>query len=346
MSFFDAFGMMFDPDDDPRRRNAAGTDDDPVILNVETDGDDASHRTPPPQRPAGPRITRQPERPRGNGRGSRILIGVVLALAVIVGLFFGLSRFITDLMWYGQLGFQSVIWTQLGVRVGVWVAYALLVAAVGFLSATLAIHARPADADGSTVRIHGDVVEIANGISSKHARMVAVIVALVVGVAFGSQFNVNWSDILLMFNAQSFGTTDPQFGLDNGFYVFILPGLKLVMSAVSTMLLVGIVFSVITHVLMGGIRITMPINGRGLFAITKRARRQLGVWLMINMFAFAAQMVMGGVHPPDHAGRPVHRRELHIGACHHPRHVRHGRVGGHPGRGARRLADDLARAGG
>lgn len=26
-----------------------------------------------------------------------------------------------------------------------------------------------------------------------------------------------------MFNAQSFGTTDPQFGLDNGFYVFVLP---------------------------------------------------------------------------------------------------------------------------
>lgn len=293
MSFFDAFGMMFDPDDDPRRRNAAGTDDDPVILNVETDGDDASDRTQPPRRPAGPRITRRPERPRGNGRGSRILLGVIVALVVVVGLFFGLSRFITDLMWYGQLGFQSVIWTQLGVRVGVWVAYALLVAAVGFLSATLAIRARPADADGSTVRIHGDVVEIANGISSKHARMVAVIVALVVGVAFGSQFNANWSDILLMFNAQSFGTTDPQFGLDNGFYVFILPGLKLVMSAVSTLLLVGIVFSVITHVLMGGIRITMPVNGRGLFVITKRARRQLGVWLMLNMFAFAAQMVMG-----------------------------------------------------
>ena len=338
MSFFDAFGMMFDPDDDPRRRNAAGTDDDPVILNVETDGDDASHRTPPPQRPAGPRIARRPERPRGNGRGSRILIGVVVALVVVVGLFFGLSRFITDLMWYGQLGFQSVIWTQLGVRVGVWVAYALLVAVVGFLSATLAIHARPADDDGSTVRIHGDVVEIANGISSKHARMVAVIVALVVGVAFGSQFNANWSDILLMFNAQSFGTTDLQFGLDNGFYVFILPGLKLVMSAVSTMLLVGIVFSVITHVLMGGIRRSVrhhqarPPSARRLAdAQHVRVRRADG---------------HGGVHPPDHAGRPVHRRELHIGACHHPRHVRHGRVGGHPERGARRLADDLARAGG
>lgn len=50
---------------------------------------------------------------------------MVLALAIIVGLFFGLSRFITDLMWYGQLGFQSVVWTQLGVKIGLWVAYAL-----------------------------------------------------------------------------------------------------------------------------------------------------------------------------------------------------------------------------
>lgn len=39
---------------------------------------------------------------------------------------------------------------------------------------------------------------------------------------------INWSEILLMFNAQSFGTTDPQFGIDNGFYVFVLPGLKLI----------------------------------------------------------------------------------------------------------------------
>lgn len=293
MSFFDAFGMMFDPDNDPRRKgNNDG--DDPIIINVEADGDESARRT-PPRRSDGPTITRRPERSRrpGMSNGSKILIGVVLALVVLVGLFFGLSRFITDVMWYDQLGFSSIVWTQLGVRIGVWIAYALLVAAVGYLSATLAIRARPANADGSTVRIHGDVVEIANGVSSKQARTVAVIVALVAGVAFGSQFNANWADILLMFNAQSFGTTDPQFGLDNGFYVFILPGLKLVMNAISILLLVGILFSIITHVLMGGIRITMPVNGRGLFVITKRARRQIAIWLMLNMFAFAVQMVMG-----------------------------------------------------
>lgn len=133
-------------------------------------------------------------------------------------------------MWYAQLGFQSVIWTQLGTRVGLWVAYALLIAAVGFLSASLAIWARPDAADGSTIRINGDTIEVGKGVSSKSARRVAVVISLIVGLMFGSQFNANWSEILLMFNAQSFGTTDPQFGIDNGFYVFVLPGLKLIMS--------------------------------------------------------------------------------------------------------------------
>lgn len=295
MSFFDAFGMMFDPDDDPRRRGS-GNDDDPVVLDIETDGDDARPAGTggtPPRRPGGPRIARRPARRPGSGRGTKVLIGVVVALAVVVALFFGLARFITDLMWYGQLGFQSVVWTQLGVRVGLWAAYAALTAAVGYIASTLAIRARPADADGSTIRVNGDVVEIAKDVSSRNARRVAVVVALVVGVAFGTQINANWSDILLMFHAQGFGTTDPQFGLDNGFYVFVLPGLRLVMSAVSTTLLVGIVFSIVAHVLMGGIRVTMPVNGRGIFVITKRARRQIAIWLILNMAAFAGQMVLG-----------------------------------------------------
>ena len=291
MSFFDMFGPMFDPESGPnrsqgQRANKSGNDD-PIILNVETDGDNTARSSAnmPPRGPSGPRITRQPNRPRKSSNGNKILIGVVLALAIIIGLFFGLAQFITDVMWYAQLGFQSVIWTQLGTRVGLWVAYALLIAAVGFLSASLAIWARPDAADGSTIRINGDTIEVGKGVSSKSARRVAVVISLIVGLMFGSQFNANWSEILLMFNAQSFGTTDPQFGIDNGFYVFVLPGLKLIMSAVSLLLLAGIISSIVTHVMMGGIRITMPVHGRGLFtfimaAITVILGVILGVWIM------------------------------------------------------------------
>lgn len=297
MSFFDMFGPLFDPSEGANRSDRQrSSNDDPIILNVETDGDTTSRSgsSVPPKGPSRPRIARRPNRPRkGASRGNKILIGVVLALAIVVGLFFALAQFITDVMWYDQLGFQSVIWTQLGTRIGLWIAYALLLAGVSFISATLAIRARPDAADGSTIRVKGDTIEIGKGVSSRNARRVAVVVSLIVGLIFGAQFNSNWSEILLMFNAQSFGTTDPQFALDNGFYVFVLPGLRLIMSAVSLLLLAGIIFSVITHVLMGGIRITMPVNGRGLFNITKRARRQIGIWLMLNMFAWAANQVVG-----------------------------------------------------
>ena len=297
MSFFDMFGPLFDPSEGANRSDRQrSSNDDPIILNVETDGDTTSRSgsSAPPKGPSRPRIARRPNRPRkGASRGNKILIGIVLALAIVVGLFFAVAQFITDVMWYDQLGFQSVIWTQLGTRIGLWIAYALLLAGVSFISATLAIRARPDAADGSTIRVKGDTIEIGKGVSSRNARRVAVVVSLIVGLIFGAQFNSNWSEILLMFNAQSFGTTDPQFGLDNGFYVFVLPGLRLIMSAVSLLLLAGIIFSVITHVLMGGIRITMPVNGRGLFNITKRARRQIGIWLMLNMFAWAANQVVG-----------------------------------------------------
>lgn len=299
MSFFDMFGPMFDPEGGSNRAGRQNprkpSNDDPIILNVETDGGDGPQPSSnvPPKRPSGPRITSKPNRPRKPSNGSKIFIGVVLALAIVIGLFFALAQFVTDVMWYSQLGFQSVIWTQLGTRVGLWLAYAVLIAAVGFISATLAIWARPDAADGSTIRVNGDTIEIGKSVSSKSARRIAVVISLIVGLVFGSQFNANWSEILLMFNAQSFGTKDPQFGIDNGFYVFVLPGLKLIMSAVSLLLLAGIIFSIVTHVLMGGIRITMPVNGHGLFRITKRARRQIGIWLMLNMFAWAANQVLG-----------------------------------------------------
>ncbi len=292
MALFDDFGMMFGFPGDSGRK-----DDDPQVVDVQVDGDaqGGGNAQAPHGNTSVPRLGRRAaKRPKVRRRnGSAIALGIIAVIVVIVGLFFGLARFITDVMWFDQLGFQRVIWTQLGVKVGLWAAYALLMALVSFIAAVLAIRTRPSGADGSTVRINGDVIEIGKGVSTRTATRVAVVVSLIVGIMFGSQFNSNWSQILLMFNAQRFGTKDPQFGIDNGFYVFVLPGLRLVMSAVAMLLLMGIIFSVVTHALVGGIRLTMPVKGRGLFAITKHARRQISVWLMLNMLVWAVNQVFG-----------------------------------------------------
>lgn len=285
MSFFDPF---FGAGHGTRRSQSQSNDDDPIVINIETDGE------PPHSNAAGggngtprsPRITRKPAKPHGN-HGRRVAIAVVVAIAIIVALFFAISSFAADVMWYSQLGFQSIVWTLLGTRVGLWVFYAALMVLVSYIAATLAIRARPDFADGSTIRINGDTIEIGKSVSSRTARRVAVVISLIAGIIFGSKVNANWTEILLMFHTQSFGSVDPQFGLDNGFYVFVLPGLRMLVSAFTLLMFVALVFSVATHVAMGGIRFTMPVHGHGLFAITKRARRQIGIWLVLWMLSWA-----------------------------------------------------------
>lgn len=285
MSFFDPF---FGAGHGTQRSQSQSNDDDPIVINIETDGE------PPHSNAAGggngtprsPRITRKPAKPHGN-HGRRGAIAVVVAIAIIVALFFAISSFAADVMWYSQLGFQSIVWTLLGTRVGLWVFYAVLMVLVSYIAATLAIRARPDFADGSTIRINGDTIEIGKSVSSRTARRVAVVISLIAGIIFGSKVNANWTEILLMFHNQSFGSVDPQFGLDNGFYVFVLPGLRMLVSAFTLLMFVALVFSVATHVAMGGIRFTMPVHGHGLFAITKRARRQLGIWLVLWMLSWA-----------------------------------------------------------
>lgn len=228
----------------------------------------------------------------GSRRWRWLFVAIVIAIAFVVAIVFGLSKFITDCMWYAQLGFESVIWIQLAAKVGVWVLYAVLMSAFGYLSAALAIKARPTNADGSYIRVRGNVIDLKHGISSKVALHAAGIVSLIVGAIFGFQFYNHWVQILLMFNAQPFGIKDPQFGIDNGFYVFVLPGLRLFVRAFVLLLVISLIFSIVSHLLMGGIRFTMPVAGNGILNITNRARRQIAIWFMLVILSWAVLQIL------------------------------------------------------
>ena len=228
----------------------------------------------------------------GSRKWRWVLAAIVIAIAFVVAIVFGLAKFITDCMWYAQLGFESVIWIQLAAKIGVWALYALLMAAFGYLSAIIAIKKRPGSEDGTYVKETGNILDTKKGISSKLAMHVAGVVSLIVGAVFGMQFYNHWVQILLMFNYQPFGIKDPQFGFDNGFYVFVLPGLRLFIRAFIVLLAVSLLFSVITNVLMGSVRITLPVNGKGIFSITKSARRQISAWFMLVIIFWSILQIL------------------------------------------------------
>jgi uncharacterized membrane protein (UPF0182 family) len=278
--------------------NGNNNDDDPVVLDVETDGErgtSGNHRTSSGGNGSNGRKPPQLSLPHINrngflGKWLWIILGI---LVVAVALVFFLAYFGTEVMWYSQLGYGSVVWTTWAMKIGLWVLYALVMGAVAYVSATLAIRSRPADADGFSVRDNGSVMELVTSFSSKTARRVAVGVALVVGILFGAQLVSHWNELLLMFHAQSFGTTDPQFGFDVGFYVFILPSLVAIADAVMTLFVVGLIVSIVGQLALSGIRFHLPSGRHGILEMTKRARRQIGIWLLLVMLLWGFRIVLG-----------------------------------------------------
>lgn len=65
-------------------------------------------------------------------------------------------------------------------------------------------------------------------------RFVAPVVALLFALGFAGE----WNTLLLARHAQSFGTTDPTFGMDIGFFVFSLPWLRALANALFSLLFV------------------------------------------------------------------------------------------------------------
>lgn len=120
----------------------------------------------------------------------------------MVGLFLlnQLTFVLFDFWLLQSLGFENVFWTNF--KMGAW----LFAIATGLYGAAVAFPAYYHDVGAK-------------------ARRIAVLSSLIVGPLAGYFLCVHYLDFLLMFNGKSFGKVEDVFGLDYGFYVFVLHGL-------------------------------------------------------------------------------------------------------------------------
>jgi hypothetical protein len=169
---------------------------------------------PTPFRPGRPRVLR----PRGTGRQPRwgLILGSLLAVLIVIGLLGGFVDLITDLMWYGALGRQSVLTTRLWVQVGLFVVGFVAFAVPALLSIWLARRIAPQ----VPIRRIGtfELPDISRPVTLALAAIVLVL-ALISAAAWSS----SWQTVLLFTNGADFGVVDPTFSHDVGFYVFDLP---------------------------------------------------------------------------------------------------------------------------
>jgi uncharacterized protein len=175
--------------------------------------DDSDGADPPFNRPRTPRnTTPPPARPQRPINRLWWVLGAVLLAIIVVPSF--LVELITDWMWFNSQNLEDVYTTRIWLGVTVFLAAAVvgaLLCAVNWIVAWRVV--RPGIVyTGQREQIPPSLMR--NGI------ILAVVVA---GIFLGFAAAREWATVLLYLNGVPFGSTDPLFQNDVGFYVFDLP---------------------------------------------------------------------------------------------------------------------------
>lgn len=202
----------------------------------------------------------------GRRRGPLVPTLLVLAgLAVVVGLVADLS---TDVWWYESVGFRGVFVTELTTKTVIFAVAGLITAGAVAASLVIAYRTRPIYVPVTPAQ---QVLEQYRQAIEPLRRIALVVIPVVLGLLAGSGSMGAWRTYLLWANGGDFGTKDPQFGLDVGFFVFTLPWLDFLVSFVTVVLVLAFLAAAFTHYVYGGLQ----LPGRG--PSTRAAYVHLGV---------------------------------------------------------------------
>jgi uncharacterized membrane protein (UPF0182 family) len=198
---------------------------------------------------------------------TRRVIAITLAIiAALVVAFFVFASLYADWLWYEQLGFDSVLLTQWGARVLMFVIGFLGMALPVWLTIQLAYRLRPVYARlSSQLDRYQEVVEPLRRLAMWG---IPIFFGFFAGFAASAQWETTW----LWFNGVATDVTDPQFHLDTGFYMFALPFWGALVGFASAVLLVSLLVTALVSYLYGSVRV-----GQRELRISKSARIQLAV---------------------------------------------------------------------
>lgn len=235
-----------------------------------------SSATPPPRNHGSEGTAPRRRRP------ARRRVGLGLAvLVVLAALFLGATQVWTDVLWYRQLGFLGVFVTENLLRIGCFLVAAVLMAGAVWGSIRWAWTRRPQGRTDPAMERYQQALE-------PMRRVLFVLVPLLVGLFAAVSVAAQWDVVVLFFQRVPFGQTDPQFGLDLSFFVFVLPFLRLVAGYLITVLVFSGVVGLVVHYLYGGV----AIQESGL-RTTAACRRQLGLVAGLLLAVLAGNFWLG-----------------------------------------------------
>jgi uncharacterized membrane protein (UPF0182 family) len=208
-----------------------------------------------------------------------------IALVILVGIgavLFSVADLYTNVLWFDQLGFLSVLTSQIFAQSALFAVGAVSFALITGVSLWLAYRFRPVyirfPDENSPFEQYRQLLE-------QLRRVVMIGVPLGLGVLAGLAVAPSWGIVLSYLNRTPFGETDPQFGLDISFYIFELPFLVGLVGFLSGAFLISLLLTAGVHIIYGSIK----FNGRETF-VSKAARIQIGLLAFLYLLVQGASL--------------------------------------------------------
>ncbi|MDN5910633.1 MAG: UPF0182 family protein [Brevibacterium sp.] len=220
--------------------------------------------------------------PANRPRRSPLLLTLV-SVAILLVAFISFTQVFTEVLWFKQVDASQVFRTMWFTRGLTFLAGFVVMAVPVWLSLHLAFRNRPVYAPTTPRQENLDRYREA----IEPLRKVATFaIPAVVGALSGITASAHWDTVLQWMNSTAFGEKDIQFGMDKSFFVFVLPGLRLIGDQVGMAILLSLIAALVGHYLFGGIR---PGEQKGVI-LTKTAQWQLGITVGVLILVQAGRL--------------------------------------------------------
>jgi uncharacterized protein len=253
--------------------------------------------------------------PRRRPRPPRLRLGLAVAAAVVVVLLLslrGIAGFYTDFLWFDGLGLARVWRGILGAKVALALIFTAVFFVLLWLNLTIADRLAPAFRPAGPEE---EIVERYRDFIGSRAWLVRVVLAGLFALIVGLPASSQWNSWVLYTHKVAFGTKDPLFHKDVGYYVFTLPFLKFLVDWAFGAIAITLVITAVAHYLNGGIRIQVPAIQR----VTPQVKAHLsvllgglallkavGYWLQRYELTYSTRGVVDGANYTDvHAQLPA-----------------------------------------
>ena len=237
---------------------------------------------------------------KNNSRSSSKLLPILIVTALILFSSSTVVHLITEAWWFEAVGFAEVFWTRLIWQLLTWFGTFVVFALFFWGNYLLAMRLTPTQGRQFVFRrrhpksrsLRFLEIRDLDTYAKSLPNYIALVVILLTSLIAASSSMGTWETILKYLNAKDFGSVDPIFQRDIGFYLFQLPFYEGVRDWLLALLIGAVVISVIVYVFKGAIDTTGSFS----HFISGKAKTHLSILLAAITVLVAISLWLGRYH--------------------------------------------------